>query len=101
MCKCAARDEPRRTTAMKKHIHSNDDHPIQYRLVVSDDLIDHADLLPKRAIEAVREADRAEGTRGHWGWKALVARAARAYHRWPEWRLRLVRGQVPPLRNKR
>src|SRR3981189_1373150 len=31
MCKCAARDEPRRTTAMKKHNHSSDDRPIQYR----------------------------------------------------------------------
>ena len=31
MGKCAARDEPRRTTAMKKHNHSSDDRPIQYR----------------------------------------------------------------------
>jgi hypothetical protein len=31
MYKCAARDEPRRTTAMKKHNHSSDDRPIQYR----------------------------------------------------------------------
>jgi hypothetical protein len=31
MCKCEARDEPRRRTAMKKHNHSSDDRPIQYR----------------------------------------------------------------------
>src|SRR6266446_2164534 len=31
MSKCVARDEPRRTTAMKKHNHSSDDRPIQYR----------------------------------------------------------------------
>src|SRR3981189_1859142 len=31
MYKCAARNEPRRTTAMKKHNHSSDDRPIQYR----------------------------------------------------------------------
>jgi hypothetical protein len=31
MCKCAARDEPRCTTAMKKHNHSSDDRLIQYR----------------------------------------------------------------------
>jgi hypothetical protein len=30
MCQCAAEDEPRRTTAMKKHNHSSDDHPIQF-----------------------------------------------------------------------
>src|SRR6266481_4512779 len=31
MCKCAARDEPRRTTAMEEHNHSSDDRLIQYR----------------------------------------------------------------------
>src|SRR5260221_12453810 len=30
MCMCAARDEPGRTTAMKKHNHSSDDRPVQY-----------------------------------------------------------------------
>jgi hypothetical protein len=42
MFKCAARDAPRRTPAMKQHNHSSDDHPIQYRGKVSRHIRDQA-----------------------------------------------------------